>query len=122
MFNRNEEDRIMAEIRRQNSERIWNERLNAVGNFVVENGPKLIGGIAILGAGFSAVSDLVSSVNHAQQKHFDRSKRTQFYDRSTGTYVKLKRQLTSSDLQKVNVLKSKGMKTAEALNKLGLIK
>jgi len=61
-------------------------------------------------------------VDRHNQKKLELERRRQVYDRSMGMYVDLKRPLRQSDWNKINDLKKDGMKTGEALKKLGLIK
>lgn len=121
-FNKTPEEKIIEEIRKENERKKRQEFIDGVGDFVAQNGTTIVGAIAFAGAVAGAVCKVVNTVTRYNTKKVEAQRRKQVYDRSTGTYMDLKRQLNSRDYENIGKLKGEGMKTGEALKKLNLIK
>lgn len=121
-FNKTPEEKIIEEIRKENERKKRQEFIDGVGDFVAQNGATIVGVIAFAGAVTGAVCKVVNTVTRYNTKKVEAQRRKQVYDRSTGTYMDLKRQLNSRDYENIGKLKGEGMKTGEALKKLNLIK
>lgn len=121
-FNKTPEEKIIEEIRKENERKKRQEFIDGAGNFVAQNGATIVGVLAFAGAVTGAVCKVVNTVTRYNTKKVEVQRRKQVYDRSTGTYMDLKRKLNSRDYENIGRLKGEGMKTGEALKKLNLIK
>jgi len=121
-FNKTPEEKCYEELRKQNMKRKIDETINGAFTGLYENKDKILGAIAIGTALVTGTSKVIGMVDRHNQKKLELERRRQVYDRSMGMYVDLKRPLRQSDWNKINDLKKDGMKTGEALKKLGLIK
>lgn len=121
-FNKTPEEKIIEEIRKENERKKRQEFIDGIGDFVAQNGATIVGVIAFAGAVAGSVCKVVNTVTRYNTKKVEAQRRKQVYDRSTGTYMDLKRQLNSRDYENIGKLKGEGMKTGEALKKLNLIK
>lgn len=121
-FNKTPEEKIIEEIRKENERKKRQEFIDGVGDFVEKNGMTIVGVITFTGAVVGSVCKVVNTFTRYNTKKVESQRRKQVYDRSTGTYMDLKRQLNSRDYENIGKLKGEGMKTGEALKKLNLIK
>lgn len=121
-FNKTPEEKIIEEIRKENERKKRQEFIDGVGDFVAQNGATIVGVLAFTGAVVGSVCKVVNTVTRYNTKKVELNRRKQVYDRSTGTYMDLKRKLNSRDYENIGKLKGEGMKTGEALKKLNLIK
>lgn len=121
-FNKTPEEKYYEELRKQNMKRKIDETINGAFTGLYENKDKILGAIAIGTALVTGTSKVIGMVDRHNQKKIELKRRKQFYDRSLGIYVDLKRPLRQSDRNKISDLKKDGMKPGEALEKLGLIK
>lgn len=121
-FNKTPEEKIIEEIRKENERKKRQEFIDGVGDFVEKNGMTIVGVITFTGAVVGSVCKIVNTFTRYNTKKVEAQRRKQVYDRSTGTYMDLKRQLNSRDYENIGKLKGEGMKTGEALKKLNLIK
>jgi len=121
-FNKTPEEKIIEEIRKENERKKRQEFIDGVGDFVAQNGATIVGVLVFTGAVVGSVCKVVNTVTRYNTKKVEVQRRKQVYDRSTGTYMDLKRKLNSRDYENIGKLKGEGMKTGEALKKLNLIK
>ena len=121
-FNRTPEEKIMDELRKQNERKKRNEMINKVTNDLYQNKEIILGVGALAAGAIGAVCKIANTLDRYNTHKIELDRRKQVYDRSTGMYVDLKRPLKNKDWEKIGEMKSQGMKTGEALKKLGLIK
>lgn len=122
LFGKTPDEKFFESLERQ--KKIWKvkEGLSNALNYVNDNKEKIAGAAALAYGLFRCANKTVNAIDRHNQHKVELQRRKQFYDRSNNVYVNLKRPLKQSDWIKINELKSQGMKTAEALKKLNLIK
>lgn len=122
LFGKTPDEKFFESLERQKRILKVKEGLSNALNYVNNNKEKIAGAAALAYGLFRCANKTVNAIDRHNQHKVELQRRKQFYDRSTNTYVDLKKSLNKSDWDKVNELKSQGMKTAEALRKLNLIK
>lgn len=121
-FNKTPEEKIMDELRKQNEKKKRDEMIGNIANGLYQNKEIILGVGALAASAVGAVCKIANTLNRYNTRKIELDRRKQVYDRSTGMYVDLKRPLKNKDWEKIDEMKSQGMKTSEALKKLGLIK
>ena len=100
--------------------KLGTQKVMATVRWIKEN-PQQAAVIASAAAGVSSV--MKRGLRYAQRRRETFNKERFIYDRSTNTYCKTTRKLKGTDVMKINDLKrNQGLKTSEALERLGLLK
>ena len=79
--------------------------------------------VAVIASGIAGVSSIAKKgLRYASNRRETYNKQRFIYDRSMNAYVQTTRKLTGTDVSRINNLKRQGLRTSEALDRLGLLK
>lgn len=114
----------MAKATAKKAARSASKNLKAGGKFLKEN-PEFAYGVAVPAAAFAGRATYQAVKKHNRNKHQDKQekmKRTRIYDRSSGNYWHLKKELTNKQWLEVNKRKKAGEKTGDILKSMKVLK
>lgn len=114
----------MAKATAKKAARSASKNLKAGGKFLKEN-PEFTYGVAVPAAAFAGRATYQAIKKHNRNKRQDnqeKMKRTRIYDRSSGNYWRLKKELTNKQWLEVNKRKKAGEKTGDILKSMKVLK
>lgn len=114
----------MAKATAKKAARSASKNLKAGGKFLKEN-PEFAYGVAVPAAAFAGRVTYQAIKKHNRNKRQDKQekmKRTRIYDRSSGNYWHLKKELTNKQWLEVNKRKKAGEKTGDILKSMKVLK
>lgn len=114
----------MAKATAKKAARSASKNLKAGGKFLKEN-PEFAYGVAVPSAAFAGRATYQAIKKHNRNKRQDKQekmKRTRIYDRSSGNYWHLKKELTNKQWLEVNKRKKAGEKTGDILKSMKVLK
>lgn len=114
----------MAKATAKKAARSASKNLKAGGKFLKEN-PEFAYGVAVPAAAFAGRATYQAIKKHNRNKRQDKQekmKRTRIYDRSSGNYWHLKKELTNKQWLEVNKRKKAGEKTGDILKSMKVLK
>lgn len=114
----------MAKATAKKAARSASKNLKDGGKFLKEN-PEFAYGVAVPTAAFAGRAAYQAIKKHNRNKRQDKmekAKRTRIYDRSSGNYWHLKKELTNKQWLEVNKRKKAGEKTGDILKSMKVLK